>query len=102
MTLSSLVPLVACLAVPFALLYGMGRLSRWFATRHDPIDALIKEPRWVKDGDTYMNTCDRQKLNRAGEIRWQETLRAQRKTRKPKPKALKPAMRLALRKVVGL
>src|SRR3990167_2332503 len=41
--------LVACLAVPFGLFYGLGRVARWQAGRRDPIDSLIKEPRWLKD-----------------------------------------------------
>jgi len=83
MTLRTLVPLALCLAVPFALLYGLGRISRWYANRHDPIDTLIKEPRWRKDGDAYMDTMDWSKSDRAGERVWCETLRAQRRTRRP-------------------
>ena len=74
--------LMACVAAPFALLYALVRISRWKAGRNDKIDQDIKPPRWCKDGDNYMNTPDYQKLNRAGEVTWQETLRAQRKARR--------------------
>ena len=78
--------LLVALTVPFVALYGLGRLSRWHLSRHDPIDSLIGSPRWCKDGAGYMNTVDQQKVNRAGEKRWQDALRAQRKARKvPKP-----------------
>ena len=82
--------LVLALAIPFLLLYGLGRLSRWYVGRRDPIDALIGTPKWRKDGDGYMDTVDHQKLARAGEVRWQETVRAQRKTRKPAPPRTTP------------
>ena len=81
--------LVLFVVVPFACVYGLGRLSRWYAGRHDPIDELITTPKWCKDGAGWMNTVDKQKVERAGEVRWQETLRAQRKTRK-RPAAPKP------------
>ena len=78
--------LALSLAIPFLLLYGLRRLSRWSAGRHDPIDQLIGTPRWCKDKAGYMNTVDQRKVNRAGEKRWQDVLRAQRKARKvPKP-----------------
>ena len=78
--------LLGFLAAPFLLLYGLGRLSRWRIGRHDPIDSLIGTPRWCKDKSGYMNTVDQQKMNRAGEKRWQDALRAQRKIRHvPKP-----------------
>ena len=87
MTLRQLIPLVAFVAVPFAVLYGFGRLSRWYLGRRDPIGALIKAPKWCEDGrGGWMNTVDSQKAERAGERRWQEALRAQRKARKPAQK----------------
>ena len=46
--------LVLSLAIPFLLLYGLGRLSRWHAGRSDPIDTLISAPRWCKDKAGYM------------------------------------------------
>ena len=96
-----LATLAACVAAPFALLYVLVRISRWRAGRHDPIHSLISAPRWCKDGTGYMNAPDYQKLNRAGEVTWQETLRAQRKARK-KPKAKpRPTIVRELRKVVG-
>ena len=82
--------LALSLAIPFLLLYGLRRLSRWHIGRHDPIDTLIGTPRWCKDKAGYMNTADPQKVNRAGEKRWQDVLRAQRKARKvpqPPPRA---------------
>lgn len=88
MTLRALVPLALCLAVPFVVLYGFGRLARWCAGRRDPIDALITAPKWCKDGEGWMSTVDHQKVNRAGEHRWQETLRAQRRARKPETPAV--------------
>lgn len=94
MTLRILVPLALCLAVPFAVLYGLSRLSRWYLARHDQIE--IRPPRWCKDGDSFMNTMDWQKANRAGERRWQETLRAQRKARK------KPAKQAAAQNVIPI
>ena len=78
--------LLLSLAVPFLLLYGLGLFSRWQVGKRDPIDSLIGSPRWCKDGAGYMNTVDQQKLNRAGEVIWQDALRGQRKARKvPKP-----------------
>lgn len=75
--------LLVWVVASFTALYGLGRLSRWHASRSDPIDTLIRAPKWCKDGAGWMNTADQQKVERAGEARWQETLRAQRKTRKP-------------------
>ena len=80
-------PLVVTIAVPFAALYGLSRLARWLAWRRDPIEALITPPRWCKDGDRWMDAVDPRKVERAGERRWQETLRAQRKARK-RPRTL--------------
>ena len=91
--------LVAFVVTPMVLLYGVVRLSRWQMGRRDPIDSLICTPRWCTDGDGFMNTYDRQKVNRAGEHRWQETLRAQRRLRKPATVA-RPDSRRFLR-VVG-
>ena len=107
--------LVLSLAIPFLLLYGLGRLSRWHAGRSDPIASgacrcghehedgqrcqacaclasqpLIGTPRWCKDKAGYWNEVDQQKVNRAGEKTWQDALRAQRKARqvpKPQPRA---------------
>lgn len=81
--------LAGCVAASLVALYGLSRVSRWQAGRRDPIDRLIGTPRWCKDGAGYMNTVDQQKVARAGEVRWQETLRAQRKARK-RPVAPKP------------
>lgn len=82
------------LGLPFAALYGLHKLSRWYAGRRDPIDTLIRAPRWCvrahgADGQptAWMNRLDAQKMERAGEVRWQETLRAQRKARKPVPRS---------------
>ena len=96
-----MVGFVACLTVPFALLYVLVRISRWKAGRDDKIHDLIRTPRWCKDGAGYMNVPDYQKLNRAGEIAWQEALRAQRKARH-KPKAHhRPSNVREFRKVIG-
>mgnify|MGYP001615101698 CR=1 FL=1 len=74
---------LASVAAALGVAYAVGRIARWQAGRHDPIETLIKPPRWCRDGkDGYMNAIDQQKAERAGERRWQETLRAQRKTRK--------------------
>ena len=81
MTLRTLLPLALVVIVPTALVYAVVRLSRWQAGRADNIDALI-----AKNAATFgkdMARMDWAKADRAGEIRWQETLRAQRKTRRP-------------------
>ena len=41
-----ILPLVLCVAAPFAVLVGLRSLSRWHAGRQDPIDTLIRIPRW--------------------------------------------------------
>ena len=63
------------------LVYGLHRLTRWCAGRRDPIDALIaKNAAAPREG---MERIDWSKAERAGERVWCETLRAQRKTRRP-------------------
>ena len=117
MTWYAAVTLVLFVAVPCAVLYGLSRLSRWLAGRRDPIGSgacrcghapdwhgidgrcsgcacaeyrpLIVEPRWCKDGTRWMDVVDTQKVERAGERKWQETLRAQRKARKRPRSVLK-------------
>lgn len=89
MTLRALVPLVLAVVAPVVLAYVAGRFSRWHAGRRDPIDALIaKNAATPRAG---MKQVDWQKTEKAGETRWQETLRAQRKTRRP---LLRPADKL--------
>lgn len=77
-----ILPLALGLAVPVAVLYGLRELSRWYAGRRDPIDTLIRPLRSCPG----MDRPDGQKMDRSGEVRWQETLRAQRKLRKPRPR----------------
>ena len=72
--------LVVTLAVPFAALYGLSRLSRWAAGRRDPIHALItKNAATPRPG---MEKVDWPKVERAGERKWQDTIRGQRRTRR--------------------
>lgn len=79
MRLTDVALLVVTLAVPFAAFYGLHRLSRWHAGAQDPVDALIaKNAAQPRDG---MDRVDWNKTDRAGEARWQDTLRAQRRTR---------------------
>ena len=80
MTLTHAALVVVILGGPFAALYGVARLSRWLADQRDPIDELIAQNAATKrDG---MATVDWQKADRAGERRWQDTLRGQRRTRR--------------------
>lgn len=67
---------------------GLAAIARWRERRLDPIDTLIVRNAAVPIAD--METTDHQKLARAGEIRWQETLRAQRTVRKS-PSERRPA-----------
>ena len=85
MTMMAMLPLVVALAVPVAALYGVSRLSRWWVGRCDPIDDLIRPPKWCKDTKTglSMNAMDWHKNNSAGEKRWQEVFEAQMHTRRP-------------------
>lgn len=101
MTLRDASVLVVFVAVPVALCYGLGYLARWSAGRRDPIDTLITAPKWCKDGAAWMDRVDEQKVARAGERRWQETLRAQRKTRKPPTPQPKPAKVRRFPRAVG-
>lgn len=81
--LTAVMPLVAAVTIPFVVLYAGVRLSRWLAGRCDPIDALIANnaATWCEDGDGKMDRMDWHKADRAGEHRWQQALRAQRKVR---------------------
>lgn len=97
MTLRELVPLVVAVGGPILALYGLSRLSRWWTGRHDPIDALITPPRWCKSKEGWMDTADSQKVERAGELRWQEALRGQRRTRRRPQPAPRPANVIAMR-----
>ena len=97
MTVRDAVILATFMLVPFVGLYGLSRFSRWYLGRTDNIDELIAKNafRWRKDGDGFMDTCDHQKLSRAGELRWQEILRAQRRTRKrPDPEKIMPSSKV--------
>ena len=58
--------LVLALGTPWLLLTGLSQLSRWWMARHDPIDSLIRPPRWCKDGEAYMDQPDTRKMERAG------------------------------------
>ena len=91
--------LVAFVVTPMALLYGLARLSRWYAGRCDPIDSLIVTPHWCSDSDGLMDTFDQLKGDRFGKRVWRETLKAQHRSRKP-AKAARPDSRRFL-KVVG-
>ena len=97
MRLSILAPLVASLAVPLVLLY-----ARRHARRSDPkVDAMIAAKgaglrdadsgKWIpKPTRAEYATPDHQKIERAGEVRWQETLQGQRRLRKKPRKRSKP------------
>ena len=79
MTFRTLLPLALALVAPMVLVYAAVRLSRWHSGRRDPIDGLIaKNVATPRDG---MERWDQQKTEKAGELRWQEMLRAQRRTR---------------------
>ena len=80
-TLTHAALVVATVGLPFAVIYGVARLSRWLADEQDPmIDELIAQNAATKrDG---MTIVDWQKTDRAGERRWQDTLRGQRRTRR--------------------
>ena len=80
MTWRDAVPLVLAVGVPFAALYGLHRLSRWLTGRRDPIDALIAHN--AATSIPGFQRVDWQKADKAGERKWQETLRGQRKARK--------------------
>lgn len=88
MTFRTVASLLATGLAPFVLVYGVGRFSRYLAARRDPIDDLIGANRatWCdgvdRDGVDLSKPNQRQ-TERAGEQRWQETLRAQRRSRKP-------------------
>ena len=86
MTLQDAGLLLAALLVPVLVIYGAGHLSRWYAGRVDPVERLIAQnaARWCLDAEGKpMSTYDPKMVERAGERVWQQTLRAQRKTRQP-------------------
>jgi hypothetical protein len=87
------IPVLLALAIglPFGLLMGVSRLLRRVTRTHDRrlADELITQnkARWrtdtgLPDGKP-MDRVDWRRMERAGERRWQETLKAQRRTRKP-------------------
>lgn len=90
-TLNALVPLAVALVLPFGLLYGASTLIRYFTSTRDArvVDDLIaaNKARWRtengKPDGKPMDRADWRRIERAGERRWQETLKAQRRTRKP-------------------
>ncbi len=77
MTVRDLLPLALAVVTPVALVCAAVHLSRWYDGRRDPIESLITKPRPCAG----MEQVDWSKAERAGEVRWQETLRAQRRTR---------------------
>lgn len=79
MRLREFAALAGAVAVPLVLAYVVGRLARWAAGKRDPVDALIA--RNAAQPVPGMEAQDRTKTDRAGERRWQQTLRAQRRTR---------------------
>jgi hypothetical protein len=90
-TLKALVPLALALALPFGLLVGASQLLRRVTRARDArlADDLITQnkARWRTDtgkpDGKPMDQADWRRIERAGERRWQETLKAQRRTRKP-------------------
>ena len=88
MTLSTLAPILVAIAAPIAIIFGMAKLSRLYNARRDPINDLIKANAFRYKRDGY-EQVDQQKLERAGDVVWQEALKGQRLLRKkPKKKAL--------------
>ena len=74
-----LIPLAVALIASMVIVYVAVRLSRWRAGVCDPIGTLIKPPKPCEG----MERIDWSKAERAGERVWCETLRAQRRTRRP-------------------
>ena len=87
-TLKVLVQLAAAMAILFALLCVVVQLLRRVTCARDArvADELIAKNKASWRTDKHGKPTDQADLrliDRAGECRWQETLRAQRRTRKP-------------------
>lgn len=86
-----ILPLLAAILGSALLLVGGGRVLRALTRRQDArkADELIaaNKAHWCTDDGTPdgtpMDRPDQQKIARAGERRWQQTLRGQRLARKP-------------------
>lgn len=91
-TMRFVVPIAMLLvasAVLCGLVYSLTILARWYTWRRDDdIDHLIRAA-----GAKYRTGCeqpDRQKLDRAGDKRWRETVQGQRRLLQKKPKHEQP------------
>ena len=83
-----ILPIVAVFVAPILLVLGGARLIRLLTNReaNRKADELImaNRARWCEERDgTPMDHADWPRIEREGERRWQEMLRAQRRTRKP-------------------
>lgn len=72
--------MLTVIGAAFGIVAGITRAARWYAGRCDHVDALI-----AKAGARYragLEKADPQKVDRAGERRWQQALQGQRRLRK--------------------
>lgn len=82
-TLKAVGSLAAAVVLPLVVLCGVSQLARRLTRARD--NKLVDELIAAKGAKQIagMETIDWQKLDRAGERRWQEALRGQRRARKP-------------------